>query len=240
MSSPEPTKIDGLCGFFVGFGAGRVVFGLGWFYFRWSILVLWCSSRSRLGLFFKGLFYGGWSSLQGVSRLVCFFAHTQGPGKYEPKQQGARASSSHEEAAPGASASASASGGSPQGEEPARGSNIIRPRRCPGRSARPMLRPSRPTGGSPQGEVPTLDAASLQKLIRENALREEKKRQASATTSEGSTSYAYQSGDTVQQEAVIPEFIANPTIKFNPNQNNPLYPYQNHNNQPKPIIQPIS
>ena len=43
-----------------------------------------------------------------------------------------------------------------------------------------------------------------------------------------------------EQEAVIPEFIANPTIKFNPNQNNPLYPYQNHNNQPKPIIQPIS
>ena len=48
--------------------------------------------------------------------------------------------------------------------------------------------------GSPQGEVTTLDAASLQKLIRENELREEKKRQASATTSEGSTSYAYQSG----------------------------------------------
>ena len=28
-------------------------------------------------------------------------------------------------------------------------------------------------GGSPQGEVPTLDAASLQKLIRENELCEE-------------------------------------------------------------------
>ena len=37
----------------------------------------------------------------------------------------------------------------------------------------------------------------FKKLIRENELREEKKRQASATTSEGSTSYAYQSGDTV-------------------------------------------
>ena len=33
--------------------------------------------------------------------------------------------------------------------------------------------------------------------MRENELREEKKRQASATTSEGSTSYVYQSGDTV-------------------------------------------
>ena len=40
----------------------------------------------------------------------------------------------------------------------------------------------------------------------------------------------------VEQEAVIPEFIANPTIKFNPNQNNILYHNQNHNNQPKPII----
>ena len=50
---------------------------------------------------------------------------------------------------------------------------------------------------SSRNQVPTLDAASLQKLIRENELREEKKRQASATTSEGSTSYAYQSGDTV-------------------------------------------
>ena len=41
---------------------------------------------------------------------------------------------------------------------------------------------------------------------------------------------------TFEQEAVIPQFIANPTIKFNPNQNNPLYHNQNHNNQPKPII----
>ena len=35
-----------------------------------------------------------------------------------------------------------------------------------------------------------------------------------------------------KQEAVIPEFIANPTIKFNPNQHNTLYHNQNHNNQP--------
>ena len=35
-----------------------------------------------------------------------------------------------------------------------------------------------------------------------------------------------------EQEAVIPEFIANPIIKFNPNHNNPLYHNQNHNNQP--------
>ena len=39
-----------------------------------------------------------------------------------------------------------------------------------------------------------------------------------------------------QQEAVIPQFIANPTIKFNLNHNNTLYHNQNHNNQPKPII----
>ena len=46
---------------------------------------------------------------------------------------------------------------------------------------------STPMGGSPQGEVPTLDEESLQKLIRENELKEEKKRQAAATESEGST-----------------------------------------------------
>ena len=50
---------------------------------------------------------------------------------------------------------------------------------------------ARTKGKLPTGEVPTLDAASLQKLIRDNELLEEKKRQASVTTSEGSTSYAY-------------------------------------------------
>ena len=54
---------------------------------------------------------------------------------------------------------------------------------------------STPKGGSAHGEVPTLDKESLQKLIRENELEEEKKRQSAATASEGS--YAYQQGDTV-------------------------------------------
>ena len=56
---------------------------------------------------------------------------------------------------------------------------------------------STPKRGSPQAEVPMLDEESLQKLIRENELKEEKKMQAAATESEGSTRYAYQHGDTV-------------------------------------------
>ena len=71
------------------------------------------------------------------------------------------------------------------------------PRKKPRTDAQAASDASKTTGGSPQGEVPALDAASLQKLIRENELCEEKKRPAAATTSEGSTSYAYQSGDTV-------------------------------------------
>eukprot|EP00439_Symbiodinium_sp_Y106_P052770 s2704_g7.t1 len=56
---------------------------------------------------------------------------------------------------------------------------------------------STPKGGSPQGEVPVLDKDAVQKLIREDELKEEKERQAAATESEGSTRYAYQQGDTV-------------------------------------------
>ena len=122
--------------------------------------------------------------------------HEKDPGglKYEQKQQGAGVGPSQEGGTSSASASASAAGGSPEGEEPARGSNI-KTKAMPGKKrkddAQTSSDASKPTGSSPQGEVPTLDAASLQKLIRENELLEEKKRQASATTSEGSTSYAY-------------------------------------------------
>ena len=42
-----------------------------------------------------------------------------------------------------------------------------------------------------------LDKDAVQKLIREDELKEEKERQAAATESEGSTRYAYQQGDTV-------------------------------------------
>ena len=106
------------------------------------------------------------------------------------------AGSSHEEGTPKASAFASASRGSPQGEVPAQGSEIETNKK-PRTDAQAAFDASKSTGGSPQGEVPTLDAASLQKLIRENELLEEKKRQAAATKSEGSKSYAYQFGDTV-------------------------------------------
>eukprot|EP00439_Symbiodinium_sp_Y106_P043342 s4696_g5.t1 len=130
--------------------------------------------------------------------------HGKDPGglKYEQKQQGAKVGSSQEEgtSTASASASASASGGSPQGEVPARGSDVktkAMPRKKPRTDAQAAADASKSSGSSPHGEVPTLDAASLHQLIRENELLEEKTRRAEATTSEGSKSYAYQSGDTV-------------------------------------------
>ena len=55
-----------------------------WAGFVFVGLFLFCvvSSRLRLVCFFLDvLFYGSWSSFKGVSRLVCFFAYTEGLGK---------------------------------------------------------------------------------------------------------------------------------------------------------------
>eukprot|EP00439_Symbiodinium_sp_Y106_P039565 s2490_g4.t2 len=127
-------------------------------------------------------------------------SHEKDPGglRYEKKQHEAGVGSSHEEGT-SASASASATGSSPQGEVPADASALHvkkMPKRL--RTSDQAADSSTPKGGSPQGEVPTLDKESLQKLIRENELEEEKKRQSAATESEGSTRYAYQQGDTVR------------------------------------------
>ena len=126
--------------------------------------------------------------------------HEKDPGglKYEKKKHEAGVGSSHEEGT-SASASASATGSSPQGEVPADASALHvkkMPKRL--RTSDQAADSSTPKGGSPQGEVPTLDKESLQKLIRENELEDEKKRQSAATESEGSTRYAYQQGDTVR------------------------------------------
>ena len=97
--------------------------------------------------------------------------HEKDPGglRHEREQNAAGVGSSHEEGT-SATASASASGGSPQGEV---------------------------AGSSPRGEVPTLDAEALRKLIRENELREDRELRHATSHSEGSTRYAYQPGDTV-------------------------------------------
>ena len=103
---------------------------------------------------------------------------------------------SSQEEGTSATASASASGGSPQGEVP--GSNVDpKPRPAPKKRPKTATDASTDVGGSPPGEVPTLDAEALRKLIRENELREDRERRKAATHSEGSTRYAYQSGDTV-------------------------------------------
>ena len=129
--------------------------------------------------------------------------HEKDPGglRYEKKQHEAGVGFSREEGT-SASASASATGGSPQGEVP-NGASEPKVKEMPKRprTSDQAADSSTPKGGSPQGEVPTLDKESLQKslqkLIRENELEEEKKRQAAAAESEGSTRYAYQQGDTV-------------------------------------------
>ena len=125
--------------------------------------------------------------------------HEKDPGglRHEREQNAAGVGSSHEEGT-SATASASASGSSPQGEAP--GSNTD-PKARPAPKKRPKTAQtadaSPDMGSSPQGEVPTLDAEALRKLIRDNELREDRERRQATTHSEGSTRYAYQSGDTV-------------------------------------------
>ena len=112
---------------------------------------------------------------------------------HEKDPGGLRHESSHEEET---SASASAEGSSPQGEAPGSSSD---PKARPAPKKRPKVAKaadaSGAQGSSPQGEVPVLTPEALQKLIREQELEEEKRRQ--GTETEGSTRYAYQSGDTV-------------------------------------------
>ena len=81
-----------------------------------------------------------------------------------------------------------------------------------------MLSPPR---GSPSGEVPVVDEAALRRLIREDELREAAARR--STTSEGTTRYAYEAGDTVhgrvdatrlQQEEELRDIIQK--ARYNP------------------------
>ena len=89
--------------------------------------------------------------------------HEKDPGglRHEREQNAAGVGSSHEEGT-SATASASASGGSPQGEVP--GSNMD-PKTRPAPKKRPKTAQdaSPDAGGSPRGEVPTLDAEALRK-----------------------------------------------------------------------------
>ena len=111
------------------------------------------------------------------------------------EQNAAGVGSSHEEGT-SATASASASGGSPQKEVP--GSNTdSKARPAPKKRPQTAQDASPDAGSSPRGEVPTLDAEALRKLIRENELREDRERRQATAHSEGSTRYAYQPGDTV-------------------------------------------
>ena len=80
---------------------------------------------------------------------------------------------------------------------------------------------SSPTGGSPSGEVPVVDEAALRRLIREDELREAAARR--STSSEGTTRYAYEAGDTVhgrvdatrlQQEEELRDIIQK--ARYNP------------------------
>ena len=121
--------------------------------------------------------------------------HEKDPGglRHEKRQNTAGVSSSQEEET---SASAAAQGSSPQGEAPGSSSDT---RARPAPKKRPKTATAAESsvekGSSPQGEVPTLSPEALQKLIREHELKEEEMRK--GTETEGSTKYAYESGDTV-------------------------------------------
>ena len=80
---------------------------------------------------------------------------------------------------------------------------------------------SSPTGGSPSGEVPVVDEAALRRLIREDELREAAAKR--STSSEGTTRYTYEAGDTVhgrvdatrlQQEEELRDIIQK--ARYNP------------------------
>ena len=123
--------------------------------------------------------------------------HEQDPGglKHEEKQRAAGVSSSFEEETPSAAADSSeATGGSPSGEVSAR---RVQQKAMPKKKAKAKASTDAEsaTGGSPSGEVPVVDEAALRRLIREDELREAAARR--STTSEGTTRYAYEAGDTV-------------------------------------------
>ena len=94
----------------------------------------------------------------------------QDPGglKHEEKQRAGGVSSSFEEATPSAAAGSSgATGGSLFGEVPS-GQREVRQKAMPKKKAKAKASTdagSSPTGGSPSGEVPTVDEASLRRLI---------------------------------------------------------------------------
>ena len=149
--------------------------------------------------------------------------HEQDPGglKHEEKQRAAGVSSSFEEETPSAAADSSeATGGSPSGEVPAR---RVQQKAMPKKKAKAKASTDAEsaTGGSPSGEVPVVDEAALRRLIREDELREAAARR--STTSEGTTRYTYEAGDTVhgridatrlQQEEELRDIIQK--ARYNP------------------------
>ena len=149
--------------------------------------------------------------------------HEQDPGglKHEEKQRAAGVGSSFEEETPSAAADSSeATGGSPSGEVPAR---RVQQKAMPKKKAKAKASTDADaaTGGSPSGEVPVVDEAALRRLIREDELREAAARR--STTSEGTTRYAYEAGDTVhgrvdatrlQQEEELRDIIQK--ARYNP------------------------
>ena len=149
--------------------------------------------------------------------------HEQDPGglKHEEKQRAAGVSSSFEEETPSAAADSSeATGGSPSGEVPAR---RVQQKAMPKKKAKAKASTDAEsaTGGSLSGEVPVVDEAALRRLIREDELREAAARR--STTSEGTTRYAYEAGDTVhgrvdatrlQQEEELRDIIQK--ARYNP------------------------
>ena len=149
--------------------------------------------------------------------------HEQDPGglKHEEKQRAAGVSSSFEEETPSAAADSSeATGGSPSGEVPAR---RVQQKAMPKKKAKAKASTDAgsATGGSPSGEVLVVDEAALRRLIREDELREAAARR--STTSEGTTRYAYEAGDTVhgrvdatrlQQEEELRDIIQK--ARYNP------------------------
>lgn len=149
--------------------------------------------------------------------------HEQDPGglKHEEKQRAAGVSSSFEEETPSAAADSSeATGGSPSGEGPVR---RVQQKAMPQKKAKAKASSDADAtmGGSPSGEVPVVDEAALRRLIREDELREAAARR--STTSEGTTRYAYEAGDTVhgrvdatrlQQEEELRDIIQK--ARYNP------------------------
>ena len=114
--------------------------------------------------------------------------HEQDPGglRHEKRQAEAGVSCSLEQETP-----SQAAGGSLSGEVPSSSSGAAPKRPKPMPQKKPKVAPS-PQG---QGDVPTLNEDELREMIKQDELREQRKRH--PTSSVGETTYPYEAGDTV-------------------------------------------